>query len=310
MSMRAEPKGTAFLFPGLGQRWGEEEAAFAARHRPLLAPLLALASSRSGRDLRRLLDHGAPPVGDAEAMEHLTHVFNLAVARSLAASVRRPAVVAGHSLGFWAALVAAGALPDEAGIDLVSRVRELATDAAGGESCAAGAVVGLRPEEIGELLDGFGREGLAVTAVNSPLSQVVGGWRRAVEEFLAEAEGRGALRTALLEINLPYHHPGIMAATADPFRRFVRGLPWRRPRIPVLSPMTGRPLATIESLEDAAARSIASPVHWDRVLAALAHAGIGRAFECGPGMSLTQHARFQEGAPPHRNLRTFATEHR
>jgi [acyl-carrier-protein] S-malonyltransferase len=305
MSPHPEPSRTAFLFPGLGQRWGEEEAAFAASHRPLLAPLLEAATARSGRDLRRLLDHGSPPVGDAEAMEQLTHAFNLAVARSLAGKVRRPSLVAGHSLGFWAALVTAGALPEEAGFDLVSRARELAGEAAGGESCAAGAVVGLRPEEIGELLARFGRDGLAITAVNSALSQVVGGWRGAVEEFLAEAESRGALRTALLEINLPYHHPEIMAAAAEPFRRFVRGLPWRRPRIPVLSPMTGRPLATIESLEEAAARSIAAPVHWDRVLTALSHAGVVRAYECGPGMSLTQHARFQEGAPPHLNLRTL-----
>jgi malonyl CoA-acyl carrier protein transacylase len=110
----------------------------------------------------------------------------------------------------------------------------------------------------------------------------------------------------LLDIDMPYHHPGYLAAATDRFRAFLSGLAWSVPCCPIVSPIDQALLADPARLLECTASNISTPIRWQKVVERLAALGVAVAVECGPGISLTQHASFIEGAPKHVNTKTSA----
>jgi acyl transferase domain-containing protein len=187
--------------------------------------------------------------------------------------------MAGHSLGEFAALVAAGALSDADGLRLVVERGRLMDEAAGG----AGSMLALRGGDAWEMATEIAFEtGVYPANHNSPTQVVLAGASRAVEEARRIARGRG-LRASVLPVRGAFHTP-LMESAREPFREALAGVSFAEPRVPVLSCTTALPFVDIRAgLADA----LTSPVRWCRLLEELSSLGARRFVEAGPGEVLT-----------------------
>jgi [acyl-carrier-protein] S-malonyltransferase len=189
------------------------------------------------------------------------------------------ACMAGHSLGEFAALVAAGALSEEDGLALVALRGRLMDEAAGG----AGRMLALRGSDAREMAAEIAFEtGTYPANHNSPVQVVLAGLEGAIEEARRIARSRG-LRASVLPVRGAFHTP-LMASAREPFAAALAGVPVSPPAVPVYSGASAAPFIDIRAELVA---GLTTPVHWSDVLGAMYVAGARRFVEVGPGEVLT-----------------------
>jgi [acyl-carrier-protein] S-malonyltransferase len=262
---------TAVLFPGQGSHTPEMRALVAAR-RP---DLLELAADVCGCDPFERLDESTRYQQPA--------IFCASLAGWERARLEAPAVLAGHSLGEFAALVAAGALDEHDALRIVALRGDAMDDAA--RNSPPGGMLALRtdPATAAEIARS---SGLAIANENAPDQTVLAGPVAALDHAATVCRVR-RLRTVRLPVSGAFHSPA-MAAAARPLREALAVLPLRQPAMPVLSGMTSMPF-TDPRAELVAA--LTRPVRWVDVLRALEWRGIERFVEAGPGQVLTKLVR-------------------
>jgi len=198
----------------------------------------------------------------------------------------RPAAVAGHSLGEWSALVAAGAL----GLgDAVVAVRErgrLMQEAVPAGEGAMAAVMGVERADVERLCD-EAREGdvLSPANLNGAGQVVVAGHAGAVERLVALATTR-RLRAQRLAVSAPFHC-ALMAPAAAGLARHLERVQFSPPRVPVWTSVEARPVSGAAELPDLLVRQVTSPVRWEETVLGMAGLGATLALETGPGRVLT-----------------------
>jgi len=300
----------AFVFPGVGVTPSGHEGEFLERHRAVMQPFLDEALAFAGEDLHPTLaplaagKPGARPSPEAE--EVFTYAFDCAVAAAFRQSDLEPSYVAGHSLGLYAALAVTGAVSFGDGLAMVTRARAFVREACPPGRFGMAVVIGMRDAEISSLLENPAHAGVARANVNNDTATVLSGLVADLEPFLERARREGAFKAALLDVDMPYHHPGYLSAATDRFRAFLGGLAWRTPCCPLVSSIDQALLEAPAELLEYTACNISTPIRWQRVVEKLAALGVAVAVECGPGISLTQHASFIAGAPKHVNTKTSA----
>jgi [acyl-carrier-protein] S-malonyltransferase len=195
-----------------------------------------------------------------------------------------PSLVAGHSVGEYAALVAAGVLDFAASLRLVSRRAELmaAVDAEGGMA----AVLGLDRESVEAVVASAGRPTeLVVANDNAPGQVVISGRLDALESAERQMRAAGARRVVRLPVSGAFHSP-LMTDVADSLAAAFEGEDWRDARIPIVSNVTAEPLTDAARIRGLLAEQVRSPVEWVRCVERMAADGIRLAVECGPGNAL------------------------
>jgi [acyl-carrier-protein] S-malonyltransferase len=285
-------------FPGVGAGLSQSERAFYLRHASQTRPCLELASAAAQADLQKALISPKQALAPA-AQEVLVHALNCAAAEIARQHGLRPRLLLGHSLGLYAALVAAGSLSYRQSLALVLEAR-----AEVGRACRPGeygllVVVGLDEDEVLALLAAAGVTATAVVNRNSRLAFALAGPLAELRELSTGATRQGAFKVALLTADLPYHHTALLAGVAEPFARFLQHCEWAAPAIPVFSTVDQRPLDTVAELIDYTIRNLVTPVDWCGAIAALHGLGITQVIEAGPGRSLQRAAAFIEPAPQH-----------
>ena len=210
---------------------------------------------------------------------------SVAAHRSLAEQVELEAgVVAGHSVGEYAALVAAGVLDFAAGLRLVSRRAELmaAVDADGGMA----AVLGLDRATVESVVASVGRPTeLVVANDNAPGQVVISGRRAALEAAEEPLRAAGAKRVLRLPVSGAFHSP-LMSRVADELAAAFDGEAWQDARIPLISNVTAESLTDAGRIRSLLAEQVRSPVEWVRCVERMVADGVDLAVECGPGSAL------------------------
>lgn len=200
-----------------------------------------------------------------------------------------PALVAGHSVGEYAALVAAGVLDLAAALRLVARRGQLMAEAGGDGGMAA--VIGLGREAVERAVDGIGRPtDLVVANDNAPGQVVVSGTRDALEAAEASLRDAGAKRILRLPVSGAFHSPR-MAPVAEALADAFEGESWNDARVPVVSNVTAEPLRDAATIRALLAEQVRSPVEWVRSVEQMAAGGIDVAVECGAGSALVGMVR-------------------
>jgi [acyl-carrier-protein] S-malonyltransferase len=197
-----------------------------------------------------------------------------------------PAMLAGHSLGEYAALVAAGALGFADAIKLV-RFRAEAMQAAVPEGVGAmAAILGL-DDDLVRAVCSEAAAGEVVEAVNlnSPGQVVIAGNKAAVERAMALAKEKGAKRALPLPVSVP-SHSSLMQPAADKLLAHLQSIAIAAPTIPVLHNTDVQSHAEPDAIRAALAKQLHTPVRWVETVQALKTAGIERVIECGPGKVL------------------------
>jgi acyl transferase domain-containing protein len=187
--------------------------------------------------------------------------------------------MAGHSLGEFAALVAAGSLSAEDGLRLVALRGRLMDEAGGG----AGTMLALKGTDAWEMATEIAFEtGTYPANHNSPTQVVLAGHEGAIEEARRIARGR-ALRAMVLPVRGAFHTP-LMRSTREPFEAALASVDVRPPRVPVFSGATAAPF---EDVRAGLVEALTMPVRWSSVLEALFASGARRFLEVGPGNVLS-----------------------
>lgn len=206
----------------------------------------------------------------------------LAVALETRTVVARPAFVAGHSLGEYTALVAAGSLAFDDALVLVRERGQLMEKAGAEQAGTMAAIVGMSDTDVEEVCRLAGAE---VCNYNSPSQIVVGGTPEAVARACVIAKERGGRG---LPINVSgAFHTSLMADAAREFERALAPVTAKEPYIPVVSNVTATPLNGAGVTTDLR-QQITSPVRWHQTLSLMIDSGVRNFLEIGPGRALTQ----------------------
>jgi [acyl-carrier-protein] S-malonyltransferase len=239
-----------------------------------------------GRDLSRLCFQGPEEelrqTANAQPAILVTSLACLIAALETGGLSRRPAFVAGHSLGEYTALVAAGCLSFEDALRMVSERGRLMQEAGASQPGAMAAVLGLTESEADEVCRLSGAE---ACNYNSPSQVVIGGPPSLVARASSLARERGA-RVLPLNVSAAFH-TSLMGAAAADFARAVNKITICDPQIPVMGNVSARPLGSAAEVRDELERQIISPVLWRQSVVAMAEAGVNTLIEVGPGRVLS-----------------------
>ena len=282
----------AFVFPGQGSQSLAMLAELSELH-PLVRETFVEASDGAGIDLWTLSQGG--PEEQLNRTEY-TQPALLAAGVAVWRVWRQqggatPAALAGHSLGEYSALVAAGAIALRDAAHLVRIRGQLMQDAAPAGSGAMAAVIGADDELVrAACSEASGDEVVVPANFNSPGQVVIGGHAAAVDRALALLAEKGVRKTVKLAVSVPSHTP-LMREAANRLCETMNGLSWREPELPVVQNVDAEVHDGLQSIRDALVRQLYLPVQWTGVVQALASTGITRLGECGPGKVLTGLAR-------------------
>ncbi len=270
----------AVVFPGQGSQYvGMGKGLWEAF--PEAREVFETAERITGFPVKKLCFEG--PAEALTATEHLQPALtavNLAVWRVLAERGLRPAFFAGHSLGEFSALCAAGVLSPEDTFRLVKLRGELMAQAGKNAPGAMYAVIGLARERLEEILrEVSGRVYLANH--NSPEQSVISGEESAAAEAAEKARAAGARRVVRLPVSGAFHSP-LMEAAAREFEAALAEIPMSEARIPVVLNVTATAETSPERIREALSRQMLSPVRWVESVLFMVRQGVRIFLEAGP----------------------------
>lgn len=197
-----------------------------------------------------------------------------------------PSRLAGHSLGEYTALVAAGALSLKDGAHLVRLRGQLMQEAAPAGVGAMAAVLGADDAMVAEVCKEASDSQVVVPAnYNSPGQIVIGGDTAAVDRAIALLGERGVRKVVKLAVSVPSHTP-LMREAANRLAEAMAGLHWHAPRLPVVQNVDAHAHDGIDAIRDALVRQLYLPVRWTECVQALVTGGATQIAECGPGKVL------------------------
>lgn len=276
----------AFVFPGQGsQSLGMMQAYGDV---PLIRDTFEESSAALGRDLWQLVTDGpAEALNQTVNTQPLMLTAGVAVFRHWQArGGALPAVVAGHSLGEYAALVAAGVLSLQQAAPLVELRARAMQEAVPQNVGAMAAILGLDAEAISRICTEVA-QGEVVEAVNfnAPEQTVIAGHAAAVQRAADACKAAGAKRALLLPVSAPFHC-SLMKPAAERLGRRLQDVELKAPLIPVINNVDVAVEVDPERIRQALVRQAAAPVRWVETLRAMAAMGVTHVLECGPGKVL------------------------
>ena len=198
-----------------------------------------------------------------------------------------PKLLAGHSLGEFTALVAAGALTFADALRLVRErgrlMKEAGTERPGGMA----AVLGLDDAVLEEVVaEAKGDDVLVIANANCPGQTVISGELAPLERAVELAKARGAKRVARLAITIASHSP-LMAGASEQLRALIAHIPIQSPKVPVVANESGTLMTTVDDIRQELAHHVERPVNWTHTIDVMTGAGVSTFVEVGPGQALT-----------------------
>ncbi|PAV49922.1 [acyl-carrier-protein] S-malonyltransferase [Pseudomonas sp. HAR-UPW-AIA-41] len=295
----------AFVFPGQGSQ-SVGMLAELAQQQPLIQHTFSEASDALGYDLWALTQQGPEEsLNQTDKTQPAILTASIALWRLWQAEVAvQPAFVAGHSLGEYSALVAAGSLSLADAVRLVERRGQLMQQAVPAGQGGMAAILGLEDADVLAAC-AEAEQGEVVSAVNfnAPGQVVIAGAASAVARAIEACKARGAKRAMALPVSVP-SHCALMRPAAEQFAASVEALSWQVPSIALVQNVSAAVPADLAALKRDLLAQLYSPVRWVETVQYLAEQGVTELVECGPGKVLSGlNKRCVKGVNTH-NLET------
>lgn len=282
----------AMVFPGQGSQSAGMLAGYGDM--PVIAEVLREASDVLGQDIAKLVAEGP-----AEELNKTVNTQPVMVTAGYAAyrawqelGGDEPAVVAGHSLGEYTALVVAGAISFAQALPLVRQRAQAMQDAVPAGVGAMAALLGLDDDTARAACAESEQNGEVVQAVNfnSPGQIVIAGHVAAVQRAIIVAKAKGAKRAVILPVSAPFHS-SLMAPAAARLREVLQSVDLKVPRIPVVHNIDAQTRSDPEAIREALVRQADHAVLWMDCVRTIATAGATHVYECGPGKVLAPQSK-------------------
>ncbi|AMM14514.1 ACP S-malonyltransferase [Burkholderia sp. PAMC 28687] len=276
----------AFVFPGQGSQSVGMLNAFADH--AVVRETVQQASDALGQDLGKLIAEGpAEDLGLTTNTQPVMLTAAYAIYRVWEKETgMKPALVAGHSLGEYTALVAAGALKFSDAVPLVRfRAQAMQSAVPVGEGGMA-AILGLDDDAVRAVCVEASAAGI-VEAVNfnAPSQVVIAGAKAGVDRACELAKAKGAKRALPLPVSAPFHS-SLLKPASDQLREYLAGVEIGVPHIPLINNIDVAIISEPAAIKDALVRQAAGPVRWVESVQKIAHEGVTHVIECGPGKVL------------------------
>ena len=208
----------------------------------------------------------------------------------------QPAIVAGHSLGEYTALVVAGVISLRDALPLVRFRAQAMQEAVPVGTGAMAAILGL-DDDVVRAACAEAAQGEVVEAVNfnAPSQVVIAGHKAAVERGAAAAKAKGAKRAVMLPVSAPFH-ASLLKPAAQRLEQYLAGITFNVPQIPVINNVDVATVSDPQQIKDALARQACNPVRWVEVIQQMVRSGVTDVGECGPGRVLAGMTKRIDGA--------------
>jgi [acyl-carrier-protein] S-malonyltransferase len=276
----------AFVFPGQGSQAVGMLNGFSGN--PVVKDTVAEASEALQFDLGKLIAEG--PKEELDLTTNTQPVMLTAAVACyrawLAAGGKAPALVAGHSLGEYSALVAAGVIAFKDAVPLVRFRAQAMQQAVPVGQGGMAVILGLSDEDV-RAVCAAAAQGEIVEAVNfnAPAQVVIAGHKGAIERACIAAKEKGAKRALPLPVSAPFHS-SLLKPASDRLREYMQGLVFTAPQIALINNVDVAIVNDPEAIKDALVRQAASPVRWVETVQKIAAVGVTHVVECGPGKVL------------------------
>jgi [acyl-carrier-protein] S-malonyltransferase len=276
----------AFVFPGQGSQTIGMLNGFGDN--PVVRDTLDEASDAIGVDLGKLIAEG--PKEELDLTTNTQPVMLAAAVATwrawLAAGGKMPAVLAGHSLGEYSALVAAGVISFADAVPLVRFRAQAMQDAVPVGQGGMAAILGLSDNDVrAACAEAAQTEIVEPVNFNAPAQVVIAGHKTAVERACEAAKARGAKRALVLPVSAPFHSSLLRPASIR-LQEFMHSLQFSVPSIPLINNVDVAIVTDPALIKDALVRQAASPVRWVETIQQFASQGVSHVIECGPGKVL------------------------
>ena len=279
----------AFVFPGQGSQAIAMLDGFAGNR--VVADTVAEASDALQFDLGKLIAEG--PKEELDLTTNTQPVMLTAAVAFyrawLAAGGPVPNVVAGHSLGEYSALVAAGVIAFKDAVPLVRFRAQAMQEAVPVGQGTMAVVLGLSDDDVRAACADAAAENPALVVepvnFNAPAQVVIAGHTAAVERACELAKAKGAKRAMKLPVSAPFHS-SLLKPASDRLREYMAGLTFAAPQIALINNVDVAIVNDVAGIKDALVRQAASPVRWVETMQKVALEGITQVIECGPGKVL------------------------
>lgn len=278
----------AYVFPGQGSQ-SVGMLAELARQYPLVQTIFAEASDVLGYDLWSLVQEGP----DTE-LNKTTNTQPALLAAGVAVwqvlqsrGVEQPAMLAGHSLGEYTALVCAGALKFSDAVSLVADRGRYMQESVPAGTGAMAAILGVDDDVVATVCVQASSGGIVSPAnFNSPGQVVIAGESKAIERAISLAGAAGAKRSVMLPVSVP-SHCALMRPAADKLAQRLQGIDIAAPTLPVVNNVDASVCSEADAIRDALVRQLYLPVRWVSVIQHMTANNVTQMVECGPGKVLT-----------------------
>ncbi|WP_027856065.1 ACP S-malonyltransferase [Marinobacterium jannaschii] len=278
----------AFVFPGQGSQQVGMLAELAESHQ-VIKDTFAEASAVLGYDLWALVQDGpAEELNSTDKTQPALLTAGVALWRLWGEQGgAKPALVAGHSLGEYTALVCAGALSFADGVRLVKLRGEFMQQAVPAGSGAMAAILGLGDDLVAQACE-EAAQGDVVSPVNynCPGQIVIAGEKAAVERAIDKCKEAGAKRAVPLPVSVP-SHCALMKPAAEKLAAELAAIEVKQPEIPVVQNVSAAVSASVDELKDSLLAQLYSPVLWTNSIQSIVEQGVDTTIECGPGKVLS-----------------------
>jgi [acyl-carrier-protein] S-malonyltransferase len=278
--------GVGFVFPGQGsQSVGMGKALYEAY--PPLKQVYDEASAILGYDIAALCFNGpAETLNLTEHTQPALLVSSVAALRALHPEIT-PMAVAGHSLGEYTALVAAGGLTFGDAVGIVQKRGRYMAEAVPAGTGSVAALLGLTAETVKEACREAVSAGVVQAAnFNSPGPVVIAGEKAAVERAIEIAKTRGCKKAVSLPVSVPVHTP-LMQKAATRLAGDLAAIAWTDLRMPLINNAEAKPIMKAADIQASLVRQLPSSVLWEDSIRAMAAMGVKTFVEIGPGAVLT-----------------------
>jgi [acyl-carrier-protein] S-malonyltransferase len=277
----------AYLFPGQGSQKIGMGSALAGQY-PSAAKIFQTADNILGISLSRLcFDGPAEELNETRNAQPALLVVSVALAQVLKENGITPSIAAGHSLGEYSALVAAGVLKFEECLSLVRRRAEIMAEVGRNKPGSMAAVLGLKDEKVEEICRNAASDGVVEPAnYNCPGQVVISGETKAVARAAELAKQEGAKRVLPLKVSIA-SHCALMHDAAQKYSGEIEKVTWSTPEVPIVMNVTGEATTDIVEIKKCLVQQLYNPVRWTKSVRAIADSGVNRAVELGPGKVLT-----------------------
>ena len=281
----------AFLFTGQGAQAVGMLNGFAGN--PVVEQTVAEASDALGFDIGKLIAEG--PKEDLDLTTNTQPVMltaAVAVYRAwIAAGGPRPSVVAGHSLGEYSALVAAGVIGFKDAVPLVRFRAQAMQDAVPVGQGGMAVVLGLQADDVRAVcLEAAQGEVVEAVNFNEPTQIVIAGHAAAIDRACEIVKAKGAKRAMKLAVSAPFHS-SLLKPASDRLREYMENIVFSAPRIDLINNVDVAILHDPAAIKDALVRQDAGPVRWVETMQKMAAQGVTQVIECAPSKTLIGMAK-------------------